>query len=381
VYSSCWRSGAVSTVSRIPLFRPVVREEAVKAVGQVLRSGWLGTGPRTREFEEAFAAHAGAPRCVATSSCTAALQLALRVLDLPPGAEVVTTPLTFVASNQVILQEGLRPVFADVDPTTGNLDPASVSERLGGRAGAILLVHYGGYPCDLKTLYRLGREHGVPVVEDCAHACGASYQGRRIGSHGELHAFSFHAVKNLPAGDGGALTVRSEQLGARLRRLRWFGISADTFERGEGRGYRWDYDVSEVGLKCAMNDVQAAIALAQLAFLDVDNARRGEIAARYRAGLERVPGIELLRSEPDRTSSNHLFCVLAGRRNELVDRLTERGVDVGVHYRPSYCYSMFPGEPLPGVEAFWRRAISLPMHVALTDEQVDEVVAIVREGW
>jgi perosamine synthetase len=379
--SPCWRREPVSTAARISLFRPVVREEAVEAVGEVLRSGWLGTGPRTRDFEDAFAGYVGAAHSVATNSCTSALQLALRVLDAPRGSEVVTTPLTFVGSNQVILEEGLHPVFADVDPTTGNLATASVAERLGDRTAAILPVHYGGYPCDLDELHALARARSTPVIEDCAHACGAVYRGRRVGSHGELHAFSFHAVKNLAIGDGGALTVRSEALAARLRRLRWFGISAGTFERGEGSPYRWDYGVDETGFKCAMNDVQAAIALAQLAHVDEDNARRLEIAARYRAGLEGIPGIELLRTEPDRISSHHLFCVLAEQRDGLVDRFSERAVDVGVHYRPSYDYPMFAAEPLPGVEAFWRRAISLPMHIALTDEQVDEVVEIVREGW
>lgn len=366
--------------TRISLFRPVIREDAIDAVAEVLRSGWLGTGPRTREFEGAFSSYVDAPDCVAMSSATAALQIAVRMLDLPPGSEVVTTALTFVASNQVIVQEGLQPVFADIDPTTGNVDSASVAERLTDRTRALLLVHYGGYPCDLDELYALARERRVAVIEDCAHACGAVYRGRRVGSHGDLHAFSFHAVKNLPTGDGGALTVRSPELAARARRLRWFGISSDTFERASS-AYRWDYAVTELGFKCPMNDIQAALGLAQLAHVDDDNARRAEIAAQYRAGLDAVPGIELLRSEPDRTSSFHLFCALAERRDDLVDKLTERGIDVGVHYRPSYSYPMFRTAPLPNVESFWRRAISLPMHVALTDEQVGEVIAVIREGW
>jgi perosamine synthetase len=367
--------------ARVRLFRPVIREEAIEAVGEVLRSGWLGLGPRTEEFERAFAAYIGAARCVGVSSCSGALRLALHVLDLPAGAEVVTTPLTFVGANEVILHEGLTPVFADVQADTGNIDPASVAERISSRSGAILLLHYGGYPCDLEELYELAHETGVTVVEDCAHACGASYRGRRIGSHGELHAFSFQAVKNLPMGDGGALTVRRDEQYLRLRKLRWFGIDTDTYARASGRSYRWDYAVEELGFKHHMNDVQAAIGLAQLEHLDGDNARRRALAARYRAGLTGVGGIELLRQDDDRESSHHLFCILAERRDDLVDRLAEHGIDVGVHYRPSYDYPMFEGGPLPKVEAFWRRVISLPMHMGLADDDVDRVVAVIRGGW
>jgi perosamine synthetase len=366
---------------RISLFRPRIREESIDAVSDVLRSGWLGLGPKTRDFEEAFAAYVGSPHCVGVSSCTAALTLALRVLDLIPGAEVVTTPLTFVASNQVILAEGLRPVFADVQPETGNLDVSSVAERISDRTGAILLMHYGGYPCDIEELYGIARDRGIPVVEDCAHACGAVYRGRRIGSHGDLHAFSFHAVKNLPMGDGGALTVRSPEHDARLRRLRWFGISSDTYARSSGRSYRWDYQVQELGLKCHMNDVQAALGLGQLPYLDGEIERRAVIAGRYRDGFAGVPGLELLREESDRSSSYHLFCVLAERRDDLFEKLARAGIDSSVHYRPSYHYSMFESEPLPGVESFWTRALSLPMHLYLTDEQVDAIVGVVREGW
>lgn len=366
---------------RIGLFRPSIREEAVEAAAATLRSGWIGTGPRTKAFEDAFADYVGAPHCVALSSCTTALQLALRTLDLPRGTEVVTTPLTFVSANQVILQEGLKPVFADVQPDTGCIDPRSVSELIGARTGAIIAMHYGGLPCDLDELYTLATTHGVAVVEDCAHACGAVYRGRRIGSHGDLHAFSFQAVKNLPVGDGGALVVRAEEVAERLRRLRWFGISASTYDRTAGRTYRWDYDVSELGLKGAMNDIEAAIGLVQLAHVDDDNARRAVIAERYRIGLAGVSGLEMLRAPDDRSSSHHLFCVLAERRDALVDHLAAYGIETGVHYRPSYTYEMFASDPLPGVESFWRRAISLPMHVLLSDDDVDQVIETIRSGW
>jgi len=366
---------------RIPLFRPLIRDEAITAAADVLRSGWLGLGSKTREFERAFARYVDMPFCVGTSSCSGALQLALRLLDLSPGAEVITTPLTFVAGNQIILQERLRPVFADVDPTTGNISVASVAGLLSEATGAVLLVHYGGYPCDLDEHYALARANGVPVIEDCAHACGAVYKGRRIGSYGDLHAFSFHAIKNLPMGEGGALTVRSSEHDARLRRLRNFGIDLDTHERVSGSVYRWDYGVSELGFKFYLDDVHAAIGLVQLDRLEADNARLAQLARRYRRGLAGVPGIELLREQEDRRSSHHLFCALAEGRDTLLLKLGERGIHAGVHYRPSYDYPLFKGAPLPGVESFWRRAVSLPMHLHLTDEQVDRIVYTIAEGW
>ena len=268
-----------------------------------------------------------------------------------------------------------------MQPRTGNVDPASVAELVGDRTGAVVVMHYGGYPCDLDELYGLVRPRGIPLIEDCAHGCGAVYRGARIGSHGDLHAFSFQAVKNLPAGDGGALVVRSDEHDERLRRLRWFGITSSTYDRTSGSSYRWEYDVAELGFKHHMNDITAAIGLAQLAVLDEDNARRRSLAARYRAGLAGVPGLELLHYEGDRESSYHLFCVLAESRDALVDRLAGHGIDVGVHYRPSYAYPLLGGEPLPGVESFWRRAVSLPLHLGLADEDVDRVVETIRGGW
>jgi len=218
----------------------------------------------------------------------------------------------------------------------------SVRARLTSGTGAVIPLHYGGRPCDLDELYETAGEAGATIVEDCAHAAGAAYKGRRIGSHGSFHAFSFNAVKNLPAPGGGALTLGSDEHGARLRRLRVLGLSSDTFTRARGGPYTWEYDVRDLGLRATMSDVEAAVALAQLEYLDADNARRAEVVAHYRRELASVPGLRLLRDvEPDRTSSNHLFCVLAEERDRLVERLREAGVDSSVHYRRNDTYELF----------------------------------------
>jgi perosamine synthetase len=366
---------------RIPLFRPRIYEEATKAVSEVFQSGWLGLGPKTQAFEKAFARYVGVPYCVGLNSCTSALHLGLHLLDLPPGSEIITTPLTFVSTNHVILYERCKPVFADIQPDTGNLDVKSVSRRITERTGAIMLVHYAGYPCDLDEFYSLAKSKGIPIIEDCAHACGATYKDKRIGSWGEIQAFSFHAIKNLTTGDGGALTVRSEEHDSRLRKLRSLGVDRDAFQRISERGYNWEYSVNEVGYKYYMNDIEAAIGLVQLRHLDEDNARRAGIAGQYRRRLADVPGIRLLQYKKDRTSSNHMFCVLVEERNRLVDKLRGQGVDVGVHYRRNDQYPMYQEQDLPNAEHFWRRVISLPMYVQLTDEQIDYVCDVIRKGW
>lgn len=369
---------------RISLFRPQISEEAIDAVGEVLRSGWIGLGPKTAEFEQKFASYVGAPYCVALNSCTSALHLALKVLDIAPGKEVITTPVTFVSTNHAILYESLKPVFADIEPLTGNMDVKSVEQRITPNTGAIIAMHYGGYPCDLDAFYALGRKHGIPVIEDCAHACGAEYKGKKIGGFGDIHAFSFHAVKNLPMGDGGALTFSSEEYDSRLRRLRWMGIDKDTFvrsEAGKKNTYSWDYGVCEVGYKYHMNDINAAIGLAQLECLDSDNDRRGQIADIYTSELSGTPGLELFQYEPDRKSSRHLCCVLADNRDDLADKLSENEIGVGVHYRRNDIYPMYEEQHLPNAERFTSRVMSLPLHLGLTDEEVAHVCGLIREGW
>lgn len=369
---------------QVRLFRPKISEDAADAVVEVLRSGWLGLGPKTAEFEDAFAAYTQSNYCVAVNSCTSALHLALRILDLPPGSEVITTPITFVSTNHVILYEQLKPVFADIEPDTGNLDINSVAKLINPNTRAIILMHYGGYPCALDEFYALAKQHNLNIIEDCAHACGATYKGQKIGSVGDIHAFSFHAVKNLPMGDGGALTVRSEEHWRRLRCLRWMGIDKDTFERSEEatrKSYNWDYDVSEVGFKYHMNDIQAAIGLAQLGHLNEDNAKRRKMASIYRSELKNTPGVQLLNYSDDRESSYHLCCILAEERDALVDKLRDNGVGVGVHYKRNDCYPMYGRCDLPNAESFSSHVMSLPLHLYLTEDEIHYVCKLIQEGW
>ncbi len=365
----------------IPLFKTVVSEDAIKSVNEVLRSGWLGAGPKVGLFEREFAEYTKNSFCVGLNSCTAALHLGLYILNLAPGTEVISTPITFVSTNHAVLYNSCKVIFADIEPDTGNLDIKSVEKKITSSTGAIIIMHYGGYPCDIDAFYALSAKTNIPVIEDCAHACGARYKGHPVGSHGNIHAFSFHAVKNLPIGDGGALVLKSPEHYSRVKKLKWLGIDKDTFERTDKQVYQWEYDVNEIGFKYQMNDIHAALALAQLKYLDDNNDKRRKIAEKYRQSLKGIAGIRLLNYSSDRQSSCHLFCILAENRDNLVSKLKYAGVDTGVHYKRNDLYPMYEKQNLPNAEKFWRSVVSLPMHIEMTDEHIDYITDIIKKGW
>lgn len=369
---------------QVRLFKPKVCEEAVLAVADVLRSGWLATGPKTAQFEKTFAAFLGVQHAVAVNTCTSALHLAVKLLRLEQGTEVVTTPVTFVATNAVLLYEGLTPVFADVDPRTGNVTPEKVAARLTPRTGAIMLTHMAGYACDLDGFQQLGKLRNLPIIEDCAHACGARYKGARVGASGNLCAFSFDAIKNLTTGDGGMLIARTAGEEQRSRDLRNMGLTRNAFQRLnelQGSKRSWEYEVADIGHRYHMNDIQAALGLSQLRDLDAGNAHRRKIAARYDRLLGKVPGVKLPEYEPDRECSYHLYAVLVGSRDALAEKLIERGVSIGVHYSRNDLYPIFRCADVPNADYFCTHVLSLPMHLDLTDEEIDYVCNIIREGW
>jgi perosamine synthetase len=359
----------------IALFHPVVTDEAIEASGRVLRSGWIGPGPVVDEFEAAFAAEVEATHAVAVSSGTAALLLSLRLLDLTRGDEVIVSPITFAGANEVVLELGCVPIFADVDPDTGLLDPEAVAAAIGPRTAAIVVTHLGGRPVDLPAFERLAHRHDLALIEDAAHACGSRLRGRPIGSHGNTQAFSFQATKNLNAVDGGMLCVRDAADAERARRLRWMGIDRSTWQRSNSSCYRWQYDIAEPGHKCAMNDLNAAIALAHLPALAAGNERRRTIFERYAAGLADVPGVHAVRSEPDTCSASYLATFLVDDRDLLLAAFAEDAITAGVHYQRNDAHTIFgPCGDLPGAERYWTRTISLPCHLALTDDEVDRVI-------
>ena len=366
----------------IQLFKPYVSEEAIDAVAQVLRSGWIGLGPKTAEFEQSFAEYVGAKYAVAVNSATSALHLAAVASGIQPGDEVLTTSLSFVSTNHVLLYQRASPVFVDVMDSTLNIDLGKADEMVSPQTRAIMAVHYGGNPVDMDALYSFAARYNLAVIEDAAHACGAQFRGRRIGSFG-LTCFSFHAVKNLPVGDGGMVTTNDNRIYERLQQLRWMGIDRSTFNRSVGK-YQWEYDVKEVGFKYHMNDIQAAIGLEHLKRLDEWNGRRREIVNMYRKTLSDLPADKLrfLEETPFAASSHHLCVIRVPQRDRVVEGLNQRDISVGVHYKPNHlypCYRDARKGDLSVTEKAYKELISLPLHLFLANDDVKAICLALQD--
>ena len=372
----------------ISFWNSYVSPRAIELTNEVLRSGWLSEGKMVERFENALTDTLGLVNPVATNSETSALHLALVLAGVGLGDEVILPAQTFIATGSVILQCGAKPVFADIDPMTGNVTPEAIAESITEKTKAIIVVHWGGYPCDLIPINEIAFDHEVSVIEDAAHALGSEYGGKPIGSgwgmgpHGlasRFVCFSFQAIKHLTAGDGGSLCSQREDA-HRAKLLRWFGI-----DRKEAKpdilGERV-FDVKEAGYKYHMNDIAAAIGLGNLEEFPRRLKRRQKIGAIYRAELAHVGGVTLLKSEPDRTHAYWLFTMLVERREDLICKLKENGVPNSVVHLRIDRNSIFGGPfDLPGQAEFEARQLSIPVHDELTDADVHHIVHCFQEGW
>lgn len=367
------------------LFRPRMNTEPIlKALRRVLDSGWIGMGEETFCFEGELATflHVAPERVIATNSCSEALRIAVMSLDLPSGAKVITTPNTFVSTNHALLWNGLRPVFVDVEAGTGNIDANCVARVMEKQRDirAIMCVHIGGYPCDMVKLNWLSELYHVPIIEDCAHALGSHYlPDQPVGSGSNIACFSFHAVKNLPMGDGGAI-VAPRQLAKRMRRLRWLGIDKSTMKRTKGERYSWEYDVLDVGCKGHMNDIVAAIGREQLRVLNEQNRRRRQIGEYYREHVRAgKPEYSV-----NRCSSCHFVPFFFRNRDKVCAALQEAGVHFGMHYRANYKYAVYqsyrPVDGLPNMECYENTELTLPLYPGMSDTDTERVVEIVNKG-
>lgn len=363
----------------IPLFKPSMSNEEVVAVKKVLFSGWLGLGPKTQEFEEKFAAYMGVKYAIGLNSGTAALHLALKVLNLGPQDEVITTALTFVSTNHAILYNGAKPVFADICEDTMCLDPVDINKKLSKRTKVILPVHYGGHPADLNEILDTVKRKKIYLIEDAAHACGSRYRGRLIGSFGDLTCFSFHAVKNLSVGEGGMITTNNKKFAERLRRLRWMGINKTTWDRSKNKkAYNWEYRVDELGFKEHLDDIHSAIGLVQLKKLERLNLRRRKIVNFYNKALNKIEWINTPVDRPYVKSSHHLYVIKVPSqiRGSLIEHLAKKGISAGVHYFPNHLYKVYKPyyTPLPVTESVYKRIITLPLYPDLNQTQLERII-------
>lgn len=386
----------------IPYGRHSVDDADIAAVVGVLRSGALTQGPKIAEFEAAIASYVGARFAVAVSSGTAALHLACLAADVCPGEAVMTSPITFVASSNCALYVGARPLFADIDPGSLNLSAEAMREA-GNRAGrikAVIPVHFAGLACDMEAIRAVAETWGAAIIEDAAHALGASYPGGgKVGNcaHSLMTVFSFHPVKAIAAGEGGMITTNDEVIYRRLLRLRSHGINKDndpllnSDEAQEGgEPNLWYYEMQELGLNYRITDIQSALALSQFGKLDRFVARRRELAARYDDALAGLTALTPAQPVGREISAHHLFPVRIdfGRtgytRTQFMGRLRERGIGTQVHYIPVYFHPYYrqlgylPGA-CPAAEEYYREALSLPLFVSLSDGDQDEVVKALKE--
>lgn len=365
---------------------PCIDQKEISTVVRVLKSGWLTMGHVTHDFEDRFARYVGAKHAVAVNSCTSGLFLSLIVSGIKPGDEVITSPFTFAATANVVHQLGAKPVFVDIDRETFNLDPRKVATKITSRTKAIIPVHYGGQPCDLCAIDHLAKDYKLLVIEDAAHALGASYEGQKIGSRNNLTCFSFYVTKPLTTGEGGMITTSDEKLAMRLRTLRLHGISHDAWKRYDGTGH-WYYELREAGFKMNTTDLNAAIGLAQLPKLDGFTARRERLFKAYNEAFADVEGVITPTVRPNVQSSYHLYPLLLKKKKRaaVIHALQQKGIATSVHFIPLHlqpfyqqAYGYRKGD-FPEAEWVYEREISLPIYPQLDKKSLRHIIDSVKE--
>lgn len=375
----------------VPFFRPSIGDEEISAVVECLKSGWLTTGPKTREFEEQFAAViGGGVHALAVNSATAALHLGIDALGIGPGDEVIVPTLTFTATAEVVRYVGATPVFVDCDPETLCIDPKAAEAAVTERTRLLMPVHFAGRMCDMTALRDVADRHGLKILDDAAHALPASHKGQSVGLAGtDVTAFSFYANKTMTTGEGGMLVTRDVELAGRARIMRLHGIDRDVFNRFTDPRASWMYDVVAPGYKYNLTDIASAMGSVQLARHHDFAERRTALAARYDTAFAELPLILPPQPAPSDTHSWHLYIVQVEpsstlNRDGLIAALRDRGIGTSVHYRPlhqmqfwsSYC----EGRSFPAADAYFDRCVSLPLFMAMTDAEQDEVIEAVRSA-
>ncbi len=365
----------------IPVFKPFFDETELNYLKPVFESGWIGLGPKTKEFEQKIAEYIGVPYAVGVNSATAALHLGLRCFNIE-GKEVITTPITFVSTNHAIIYNNGIPVFCDVEKDTMNIDPDRIESLITNNTAGVIVVHYGGRSCDLEKINQICSKHGLFLLEDCAHGMGGKFKDRRLGSIGNIGCFSFHAVKNLATGDGGMVVTKSKEFYEHLMRMRWLGITKDTYSRDLGQ-YSWYYDVLEFGFKCHMNDITAAIGLAQFGKLEWMNDRRSKISLNYDKKLHDVGDIQPLAHKEYQYSAAHNYVIKTDQRDALHEYLKTKGISTGVHYYPNHLYEIYKPyyRECPVAEEEWKKLLTLPLYPSMTDDEFDRVVAEIQKFY
>lgn len=369
----------------IPYGRQSISEEDIQAVVDVLRSDYLTTGPKVTEFENTVANYVGAKYAVAVSNGTAALHIACLAAGIQPGDEVIVSPITFAASANCVLYCGGKPVFADIKPDTYNIDPEDIERKITSKTKAIIAVHYTGQPCEMDEITAIAEEHNLVVIEDGAQVISGEYKGKKIGSISDMTTFSFHPVKPVTTGEGGMVTTNNEELYQRLKLFHTHGITREESLLTHNEG-PWYYEQLELGYNYRITDIQCALGISQMKRLDQFAAHRRKLAHRYDEAFAGCKDIITPYQHPDCLSSYHLYMIQvpAEHRREIFENLRNKGIGVNVHYipvykLPYYQQNGYQSTCCPNAEAFYARAITLPLYADMTEEQVDYVVEYVKD--
>jgi dTDP-4-amino-4,6-dideoxygalactose transaminase len=374
----------------LPFAVPHITQAEIDEVVDTLRSGWLTTGPKTKRFERGFAERVGVPYALAVNSATAAMHLALDAVGLRPDDEVIVPVYTFTATAEVVVYFRARPAFVDVDPVTCNLDPAQLEKRITSRTKAIMVVHIAGLPAEMDAILAIAQAYGLPVIEDAAHAFPAKYRGRMIGSISDLTAFSFYATKTLSTGEGGMLTTANPIYAERASIMALHGISRDAWKRYTAEG-SWFYEVLQAGYKYNMTDLAAAIGLHQLARSEWLLERRQAIAQRYTEAFSQLPELETPPNPAHVQHAWHLYVLrlrlerLTITRDRFIQALTEAQIGSSVHFIPLHLHPFYrdtyqlTADDFPAALHAYERVISLPIYPGMTDEDIEDVIAAVKQ--
>lgn len=368
----------------IPFHRAFLDDNEINSVAEVLKSGWITMGEKTFEFEKNFASYVGASHAVALNSCTSALHLALKAIDLQPGDEVIIPAITFVATWEVITYFGAVPVLADVEKETHLLDVDSFLKSITSKTRAVIPVHYSGQPCDMDPIMEIAHSKNIRVIEDAAHSLPAYYNGRAVGTIGDITCFSFYATKTVTTGEGGMLTTDNPEIADRVKRLRLHGISRDAWNRYSSAG-SWRYDVEEAGYKYNPTDISSAIGIEQLKKSNEMNKMREEIASIYNSCFSKNDLVEIYSIREGRISSWHLYPLkikienLTINRDMFIEKMKAQGIGTSVHFIPLYRFSCFKGsgylpEDFPNSEFIFNREVSIPIYPGLNNKEVDYII-------
>jgi len=373
---------------KIPLSDIDLDDEEIEAVTKVLKSKWLSMGPVTQKFEKEFADYLGVKHAFGVSSGTAALHIALKALGIEEGDEVILPSMTFVATANSVLYCGAKPIFADITSLNNfNISPDDILEKITNKTKAIIVVHYGGYPCDMDAIMEIAKAHNLKVIEDAAHAPGAEYKGKKCGTIGDVGCFSFFANKNLVTGEGGMIVTNDDALAEKIRIMRSHGMTTLTWDRHKGHAH--SYDVVDMGFNYRINEMASAIGLVQLKRLDRNNEKRREIVEEYKKRLEKISGISVPFKNYKEKPSYHIFPILLAEdisRNEFIDKLKEKGIQTSIHYPPIHLFTYyrkkfgFEEGMLPKTEFVGEHEVTLPLHPGMNEEDVEYIINSISEA-